>query len=97
MTQNKKNIKTLQSGYDAAHAAKGQNESWHDTLKRLAAEDPTPDECMKCGGDVDLFIVDPLPGTDDDPQPVQEARIECESDACGYTWTWYRGPEVGEE
>ena len=91
----KRNIKTLEPGYDAAHAAKGQNESWHDTLKRLAAEDPTPDECQKCGGDVDLFIVDPLPGQGADPQPVQEARVDCTE--CSYTGTWYRGKGVSEE
>jgi hypothetical protein len=90
-----RNIKTRRSGYRAAHAAKGQNESWHDTLKRLGAEDPTPDECPECGGDVDLFIIDPLPGQGAEPQPVQEARVDCAD--CDYTGTWYRGEGVEAE
>ena len=93
----KKNIKTTPDGYDAAHAAKGQNESWNDALKRLAAEDPKPRACRECGGPVEAFIVKPLPGMDGDPQPVREAEIMCQDETCGESWTWERGGEAGEE
>jgi len=90
-----KNIKAEADAVDAAREAKGVNEGWHDTLKRLAAEDPLPDECMQCGGDVEAFIVAPLPGDDEAGGPVTEARLQCQADGCGYEWTWYR--EVSEE
>jgi hypothetical protein len=58
----------------------------------MAAQDPLPDACPECDGDdLGAFVVDPLPGTDGDPQPVQEARMTCHG--CGHEWTWLRGGE----